>query len=175
MGGNTINVLAIGRGTYSESLDLCLTARALGASEITFIGKRDSKILKYMDKINYNWGGRFKVSFVKSLKEVMKNSIKYTKICLTRYGTPLQDKMYTLKTYKNIVLIVPVRQKIADTVKDFTDFNISISSQPHTAAAAIAIFLHEFYSGRELAMHFENAKYRLVPSERGFYKEEIRG
>jgi len=35
-------------------------------------------------------------------------------------------------------------------------------------SAAISIFLHDFYQGRELALHFENAKYKVVPQERGF-------
>ena len=35
-----INVLAIGRNSYQNSLDLCVTSRALGASEITFIGRK---------------------------------------------------------------------------------------------------------------------------------------
>ena len=165
-----INVLAIGRGPYSRDLDLCLTARALGASEITFIGKTDKKLLKHLNALNKAWGGTFKVSFAKSYQEVIKSSSKYVKVCLTRYGIPLQNKIYALKTYKNIVLIVP-SSATKDVSKYTPDFSISVTSQPHSGSAAVAIFLHEFYSGRELAMHFENAKYKLVEKENGLFQE----
>ncbi len=171
--GFTISILAIGRSTYEENLDLCLTSRALGASEITFIGKKSSKLTRYINNLNANWGGKFKVSYAKSYKEVLKASSKYAKICLTRYGIPLQTKIYTLKTYKNIVLVVPLNENIK-VLQNLTNFNISVSSQPHCGVAAIAVFLHEFYSGRELSMHFENAKYKLVPTEHGVYKETER-
>lgn len=69
-----------------------------------------------------------------------------------------------------MVLIVPLNENIK-ILQDLVNFNISVSSQPHCGSAAVAIFLHEFYNGRELAMHFENAKYKLVPSERGVYTE----
>lgn len=168
-----INVLAISRGTYSEDLDLCLTARALGASEITFIGKTNKKILNYINNLNKNWGGSFKVLFAKSYKEVLKSSSKYVKVCLTRYGTPLQNKIYSLKTYKNMVLIIPP-SSIKEPSKYSPDFNISVTSQPHSSSAALAVFLHEFYNGRELAMHFENAKYKLIPDNNGLYYETIK-
>jgi tRNA (cytidine56-2'-O)-methyltransferase len=50
---------------------------------------------------------------------------------------------------------------------------VSITDQPHSSTSAIAVFLHEFYSGRELAMHFENARYKVVPSEQGVHVEKV--
>lgn len=170
---NTISVLAIGRSTYEEGLDLCLTSRALGASEITFIGKPNSRLIRYINNLNTNWGGKFKVSYAKSYQQVIKASVKYKTIYLTKYGDPLQSHMYALKTYKNIVLVVSLKENL-QAVHKIVDFNLSVSSQQHCAVAAIAIFLHEFYNGRELAMHFENAKYKMVPTDGGIYKEEVR-
>lgn len=106
------------------------------------------------------------MTFVRTYKEALKSAAKYTKVYLTRFGEPLQAKRYTLKTYRNILLIVtPQNEKSA--IHSLADFNISVSSQPHCSAAAIAIFLHEFYDGRELAMHFENAKLKVTPKEHG--------
>jgi tRNA (cytidine56-2'-O)-methyltransferase len=159
-------VLAVGRSTYSKSLDLCLTARALGASEITIVGKKEPRLIRHMNGLNKKWGGRFKVQFAKNYKEVLTSMPKYAKVYLTRYGMPLHDKSYTLKTYKNLVVIVTHKDEI-NPIHKLADFNVSISSQPHCSAAAVAIFLHEFYNGRELAMHFENAELKLVPQEHG--------
>jgi tRNA (cytidine56-2'-O)-methyltransferase len=157
----TISILAIGKSPYQTNLDLCLTARALGASEITFVGDKDTRLIRYINNLNKNWGGKFKVQFAKSYKEALKSDTKYKKVYLTRYGNPLQTKSYMLKTYKNLVLIVTLKDEM-EAIQKLADFNISVSSQPHCSSAAVAIFLHEFYNGRELAMHFENAKYKLV-------------
>ncbi|MDE1870660.1 MAG: tRNA (cytidine(56)-2'-O)-methyltransferase [Candidatus Micrarchaeota archaeon] len=164
----------MGKSTYASSLDLCLTSRALGASEITFVGIADRKILGYVSKLNKNWGGRFRVNFAKSHRELLAPSSKYIKVYLTRYGVPLHEKKYSLKTYRNILLIVTLKDNDkAKQVHKLADFNISVSSQPHCSSAAIAIFLHEFYNGRELAMHFENAKYKVIPKEHDVEVKEV--
>ncbi len=160
----TINVLAIGRNSYQNSLDLCVTSRALGASEITFIGKKDPRLVNYVNKMDNKWGGKFKVSFAQNYRDFMKSSDKAIKIYLTRYGTSLNEKSTMISTYKRIVLIVTDKEDV-DYINKIADFKISITSQPHCRAAAIAVFLHEYYKGRELAMHFENARYKI--SEKG--------
>jgi len=164
--------LAVGSRAYHESLDLCLTARAFGAAEIIFVSKSDAGLLRYMNNLNKKWGGTFKVKFVKNYKDALKSASKYTKVYLTRFGMPLQSKSYVLKTYKNMVLIVSTKD-VSRTLHQVADYNISISTQPHCGSAAIAIFLHEFYNGRELAMHFENAKLKLVPSEHSIGVKKI--
>lgn len=167
-----ISVLALGRNSYAVSLNLCLTARALGASEITFIGKNDKKLSNYIKKVNEKWGGRFRVQFIKNYTEFLKSATKYAKIYLTQFGEPLRKKIYSLKTYKNMVLIVSPNTK-SSKVQTLSDFNISVSAQPHCSAAAVAVFLHEFYNGRELAMHFENAKLKVVSSSKGIEIKKV--
>lgn len=134
--------------------------------EITFVGRKDSRLSRYINAVNSKWGGKFKVKFVKSYNEALKSAAKYTKVYLTRFGEPIQNKRSTLKTYKNILLIVTPHNETSK-MHEMSSFNISVSSQPHCSAAAVAIFLHEFYDGRELAMHFENAKLKVVPGARG--------
>lgn len=155
-----INVLAIGRNSYQNSIDLCVTSRALGASEITFVGEKEARLVNYINRMNSKWGGKFKVSFVRSYNEFMKGSDKAIKIYLTRYGIPFMQKSAMISTYKRIVLIVTDKEDV-DYINKIADFKISVTSQPHCRAAAIAVFLHEYYKGRELAMHFENAKYAI--------------
>ena len=52
------------------------------------------------------------------------------------------------------------------------DSNIAVSSQPHSEVAALAVFLHEYFDGKELEKKFKNAKIRVVPQERGKKVEE---
>lgn len=171
-GGLLIHVLVIGKGSYENNLYLALTARALGASAITITGRKDRKILKHISSTNRKWGGRFSVSFTNDYRKILKGSNRYKKVYLTRYGLPLNKFSYVLRTYKNILLIVTLREN-PGTIHNLSDFNISISDQPHSASASVAIFLHDFFGGRELAMHFENAKYKVVPKERGVDIEKV--
>ncbi len=162
-----ISVLAIGKYSYLNSLDLCLTARAFGASEMMFTRRKDQRIMRYVGRIQKNWGGKFEVSFIRSYKEALKSATKYKKVYLTRYGIPLNKLTYVLNTYKNIMLIVSSKEAPQKVLDDLADFNVSITEQPHCSVASIAIFLHDFYRGREFAMHFENAKYKIAPKEHG--------
>ncbi len=157
----TISVLAIGNGTHEENVELALTMRAFGASEIIFSCKEDRKILRKISAIDRLWGGKFRVRFEKDYKEVLKNAPKSKKIYLTRFGEPLQSRIGLIRSYKNIVLII-TQKDYEKGIYDSSDFNISVTSQPIAAVSASAVFLHDYYNGRELAMHFERARYKIV-------------
>ncbi|MDE1832845.1 MAG: tRNA (cytidine(56)-2'-O)-methyltransferase [Candidatus Micrarchaeota archaeon] len=161
-----ITVLSIGEGDYRVRLNMCLTARAFGAAKIVFIGRRDGRISKYIARLNSKWGGMFKVDFSSNAGNTIRSFSKYKKIYLTMFGTPLKQVEYMLKTYKNILLIVTARDWEGQLAK-LTDFNVSITNQPHAQVASIAIFLHEFFNGRELAIQFQNAKYKAIPKPKG--------
>jgi tRNA (cytidine56-2'-O)-methyltransferase len=167
-----ISVLVIGGNDYANNLNLCLTARALGASEMIFTTKKDARLVRYISGLERKWGGRFRIDFVNNYKTVLKKAVNYKKVYLTRYGVPLHKMSYMLNTYKNIMLIVSPTSS-SPKLHNIADFNISVTDQPHCSAAAIAVFLHDFYRGRELAVHFENAKYKVLPKEHGVSVEKI--
>ncbi len=168
-----ISVLAIGNATPETREDLCMAARAFGASEITFTGKKSEKLIKQFERISKKWGGTFIVSFTANWEEYVYSKKNYTKIHLTRYGVPLNKVLYTLKTYKNLLVIVTMMEPMKK-VHQLADFNVSITTQPHCTSAAVSVFLHVFYEGRELALHFENAQYKILPNEKGIHLEKIR-
>jgi tRNA (cytidine56-2'-O)-methyltransferase len=168
-----ISVLVIGGNDYAGNLDLCLTARALGASEIIFAAKRNARLVRYISTLERKWGGRFRVNFTNNYTEALRKSMNYKKVYLTRYGMPLNKLTYVLNTYKNIMLIVSPASS-SPKLHGIADFNVSVTDQPHCSSAAIAIFLHDFYRGRELAIHFENAKYKVMPKEHGVSVERIK-
>ncbi len=148
-----------------------MAARAFGAHNVTFASIRNPKMMNQFKVLNKKWGGDFNVSFVDNWQDFLKSKKNYKTIYLTRYGTPINKIKYSLKTYKNIMLIVTLTEAYKNLYK-MADFNVSITAQPHSATSAIAIFLHLFYEGRELAMHFENAKYKVVPEERKVHVEK---
>jgi tRNA (cytidine56-2'-O)-methyltransferase len=148
-----------------------MVARAFGASELIFSSKKDPRLTKLVRSNNKKWGGSFSVGFEPDYMKVLDSNNNYKSVYLTRYGMPLQDVIGTLRTYKNLVLIVTNKEAFGPAYTK-ADFSVSITAQPHSSVSAIAVFLHEFYSGRELAMRFENARYKVIPSEQGAHIEE---
>ncbi len=165
-----ISILVLGRSSYDSCIDICKISRAFGASNITFFPFKgagmEAKLKNAVRHISKKWGGGFSVYFCNNWEKFIKEKRNYLKIYLTRYGIPITKMRYRISTYKNILLIVSFSESIKKAY-DVADFNISISSQPHTCGSSIAIFLHDFYQGRELAMRFENPKYKIVPSQHG--------
>ncbi len=167
VGGKMISVLIVGKASYEDCIDLSLITRAFGAANITFSPTNPrikSRLKRHMAQMSRKWGGKFDVEFCNNWLELIKNKRNYIKIYLTRYGIPLRKMTYRINTYKNILLIATTSES-TKAVYTNADFNISISSQPHTCGSSLAVFLHDFYHGRELAMHFENAESKVVPSE----------
>lgn len=171
-GDSMIRILAIGKASFESNAELCLTARAFGASGVTFSCEKDPKLIRRINLVSGRWGGEFTVDFQSDYRKALESFSNYKKVYLTRYGTPLQDILPVMKTYRNLLLII-TEKEASKTAFSHADFSISITDQPHSGSAAVAIFLHEFYSGRELAVHFENARYKIVPADRGVHMEKI--
>ncbi|MGC8648605.1 MAG: tRNA (cytidine(56)-2'-O)-methyltransferase [Candidatus Micrarchaeia archaeon] len=160
-----ITVLVLGKNSYERNLDIALTARAFGASEVVYTSNKDQKLIKQVKNIVNKWGGVFSVDFIKNWKKYIKEKKNYKTIYLTMYGKPLNSTTSFVRDYKNLIIIVSSAD-VNKSLLQTADFNVSITNQPHCETSAIAIFLHHFYEGRELAIHFENAKYKIVPAER---------
>jgi tRNA (cytidine56-2'-O)-methyltransferase len=160
-----ISVLVIGKNSYERNLDIALTARAFGASEVVYTSDKDQKLIRQIKNIVNKWGGVFSINFVKNWKKYIEEKKNYKTIYLTMYGKSLNSTNSFVRDYKNLLIIVSSID-INKSIFQIADFNISITNQPHCEASSIAVFLHHFYEGRELAIHFENAKYKIVPSER---------
>ncbi|MCL5099508.1 MAG: hypothetical protein M1158_00045 [Candidatus Marsarchaeota archaeon] len=160
-----IAILAIGRPTCEYCMDLGLAARAFGASSIIFTTPKNQRVVRYFNNISSKWGGNFSVEFTNDWKRVIESKKNYKSVYLTRFGVPIKGVESMLRTYKNLIVVISTTDNRG--VLKRADFNVSISTQPHTSISALSVFLHEFYSGRELAIHFENAKYKVVPAARG--------
>jgi tRNA (cytidine56-2'-O)-methyltransferase len=144
-----------------------LIARAFGADKIIFSGEKDDKLIISLKKVTENWGGTFEVGYEKNWKNLIK-TFQGVKIHLTMYGIPIQDKINEIRkiTTKDILIIIG-SEKVPKEVYTLADYNIAITSQPHSEAAALAVFLHEYFQGKELNKEFENGKFKIIPQEKG--------
>ena len=144
---------------------VALAARALGANGFILSGERDDAVIESVRKVAKKWGGKFSARYEKNWKKAIRG-FKGKKVHLTMYGTPLREAVPALRGAKNMLVIVGA-EKVPREVYNWADFNVSVTSQPHSEVAALAIFLHELFSGRELAIPFKDAKIRIEPSARG--------
>lgn len=146
---------------------LCLVSRALGAEAI-YLEDVEKDILGTVEEVNRTWGGSFEVVVGRPWKKVMEEAkLDGSKIVhLTMYGLPLQDRVEELKRLDKILVVVG-GPKVPGQVYHSADYNIAVTSQPHSEIAALAILLHEVQSGEELKRNFGESRLRIEPSAKG--------
>jgi tRNA (cytidine56-2'-O)-methyltransferase len=156
------------------STHVALVARAFGAAAITYTGQHDSGLELSVSRIVENWGGRtvsgsrFSVSYEKSAVSAIKNYKKngFSVIHLTMYGVPIQGALPVIKSREKLLVVVG-SEAVPTEIYQLADFNISITSQPHSEVAALAIALDRLMEGRELEERDFGGKLKIEPSERG--------
>lgn len=151
-----------------------LVSRALGADKIIYSGDQDSGIIKNIEEVGTRWGGSFSAEHQKNWKNVVEEykRKKFSVIHLTMYGQPVHGKIKALRKKTNILVVVG-GEKVPPEIYQLADYNIAVSNQPHSEVAALAIFLHEYFVGKELEKKFKNAKLKIIPQEKGKKVEEI--
>lgn len=142
-----------------------LVARAFGAQKLFYTGQKDSGLEDSINSVTKGWGGPFWIEHSESGRKLMKDW-KGKVVHLTVYGIPLEKKIRTIRKEKNLLIVVG-GEKVPPEVYQECDFNISVTGQPHSEAAALAVFLHEYFRGKELSKKFRKAEKRVVPQERG--------
>lgn len=142
-----------------------LVARALGADGIIYTGERDENAMESVRKVSKEWGGSFGVKYEKSWKSVL-SGWKGRIIHLTMYGLPLDGVVGKMKCKKDILVVVG-GEKVPWEVYEKADFNVSVTNQPHSEIAALAVFLDHLFRGKELDNGFPKASKRIVPQKCG--------
>ncbi len=147
---------------------VALAARALGAKKIFICGEKEEGILESIRKAAKRWGGRFQAPYSESWRKTVKNLQKrgYCIVHATMYGEPIQKIASKLRKKHKIALVVG-SEKVPKEMYQLADYNVSVTSQPHSEVAALAIVLHTIQKGKELDRKFPNAKIRITPLARG--------
>ncbi len=143
-----------------------LVARAFGARGIFYSGEKDTSLEKSINSAVREWGGHFEIKHVNNWKRFIKD-FRGQKIHLTMYGLPVQKTIPKIRKPRKDILVIVGGEKVPGEVYQLADFNVSVTSQPHSEVAALAIFLHEYFQGMELTRKFNNTKRKVIPQERG--------
>ena len=141
-----------------------LASRALGADKIIYTGDKDDKLLGSINDVSERFGGSFKAIYESSWKKIMSGykKKKYCIVHLTMYGMPLKTKLSKIKKSKNILVIVG-SEKVPSKVYHLSDFNISVTNQPHSEVAALSILLSSLSREKK----FSKSKIVIIPQEKG--------
>ncbi len=147
----------------------CLVARAFGAQKIIVSGDSNKEIEKTVNQINQRFGGGFEVAYSPDqTKEI--NALKKTHLVvhLTMYGEKLSSGIKKVRQQKpKKVVVVIGAEKVPPAVYHQADYNISVTNQPHSEVAALAVFLHDLNHGREEKTQLTGAKLQIIPQSRG--------
>ncbi len=164
-------VLRYGHRPYRDqrvTTHCCLVARALGANKVIIEGDKDQELLDTVAGINEAWGQGIEVEFCPAWKPALKalKAAGYITCHLTMYGLPLLKEMPKIRKARKACVIIG-SQKVEREVYELADYNLAVGSTPHSEIAALALFLHELFQGKELAKKFEGARLAIEPKARG--------
>jgi len=137
-----------------------LVSRALGAESIV-ICEADQRIVKTVNDVVENFGGDFSIRSSANWKRFVRDWDGPV-IHLTMYGEPL-DKAINRIPKRNVLVIVGA-EKVPPETYQLADFNISVTNQPHSEVAALAIFLDRMTDAGWTGTHFNGEKI-IVPSK----------
>jgi tRNA (cytidine56-2'-O)-methyltransferase len=148
---------------------LFLTARAFGADGIIYFGQRDKELEVRIKEFTNVWGGPFEVKYgngvIEFFREWQENGGEI--VHLTMYGLLIQNVIEEIRNSNVDKLIVVGGSKVPSFVYNFADWNVAVTSQPHSEISALSVFLHELFEGQELLKTYRNAKLDIVPQTKG--------
>ncbi len=155
----------LGRDTRITT-HVCLTARAFGADKVILSGQNDKHIIESVNQVIENWGGNFEVEYDKNSMSVIKQHINdgYEIIHLTMYGKHVEDVIPTIRDNNKDKLIIVGGSRVPTEVYEEADWNLSVTNQPHSEVAALAICLHYLMDGSELKTEYDDGKVHIIPN-----------
>jgi len=166
----SIRVLRVGQRYVRDDrtlTHLCLVSRALGA-EVIYLEDAEKDVTATLDEVNRTWGGDFEVVLGVTWRKMIQEARKEGRsvVHLTMYGLPIQEVAPKLRELDKLLIVVG-GPKVPGKVYHEADYNVAVTSQPHSEVAALAIALHEIQSGEELKRTFQKSRLRILPSARG--------
>ncbi len=153
---------------YRVTSHCCLVARAFGADKIEVVGEKDQSILDTVNGMNSRWGHGADVEFHDDWKGRLMHykGLGFTSVHLTMYGIPTQQVEVEIAKKEKLLIIIG-SQKVEREVYERADYNVSVTLQPHSEIAALAVFMDRLQGGEELSKVLPGAKIEVEPVNKG--------
>ncbi|MDD1654220.1 MAG: tRNA (cytidine(56)-2'-O)-methyltransferase [Methanomicrobiales archaeon] len=144
-----------------------LAARAFGARGMR-IAAKDAGVVQTLRDVVDRWGGDFTVQDGISWRQCIREWKESggTVVHLTMYGLRLTDTVEELRG-KERILLVAGAEKVPGEVYGLADYNISVSTQPHSEVSGVAVFLDRLFVGETMDREYPKAPMHIVPSRAG--------
>lgn len=144
-----------------------LTARALGAKGM-YLASDDSGVKNSVEDVAKRWGGSFfvenNVSWKKCISEWKKSA--GIVVHLTMYGLKLTDVEENIREHDKILIVVGA-EKVPGDLYELADYNISVTSQPHSEISSLALVMDHLFEGTTLNLDFPDSEIKIIPCEHG--------
>jgi tRNA (cytidine56-2'-O)-methyltransferase len=143
-----------------------LVSRAFGADEFYYSGIEDYRLHENINKIVKRWGGTFKINYCSSpaaFVREFKRKENGIVIHLTMYGEQIIKIIKNIKIKENILFIVG-GPKVPRIYYELADYNVSVTNQPHSEVAALAISLYLLFPDKLDGDTF-NGNIKIIPDE----------
>jgi len=151
-----------------------LVARALGATEGVLSGEEDESVISGIARVSDLWGGGFRVKYEANWRKfVRERKADGWKVAhLTMYGEDFEPAAKKFAKGNGKCIAIVGAGKVPREAYELADANLSVTTQPHSEVAALALFLDRCFSGKEMGKKF-GGKLRIVPNACG--KVVLRG
>jgi len=148
---------------------VCLTARALGADGVIIADREDKTVEATIREVAIRFGGSFSIESGKPWRRTIQDwSDEGGKVVhLTAYGLKLPDVVQEINEADGDILVVVGSEKMPGEVFKLADWNVSVTNQPMSEVAALAIFLDWHLQHNAFDKTFPNARVQIVPSNDG--------
>ena len=83
------------------------------------------------------------------------------------YGSQVQEVVGDIRDSPKDKLVVVGGSRVPTKVYKEADWNVSVTSQPHSEVSSLAVFLHMLFDGKELDKEFEGGKMKVIPTAEG--------
>jgi tRNA (cytidine56-2'-O)-methyltransferase len=142
---------------------VALAARAFGADGM-YLAAHDPGVVESITDVVHRWGGDFfiqdSVSWRPCIRQWKENGGQV--VHLTMYGQSFTEVMAELRLHGQILVVVGA-EKVPGELYGLADYNLSVTSQPHSEISGLAVFLDHLFQGRELERIYPDAAMHITP------------
>jgi len=144
-----------------------LTARALGARGM-YLAAEDRGVVTSIQDVVSRWGGDFFVEDGVKWRQCIRDwkASGGSVVHLTMYGLPMTDLVEEIRVLDRVLFVVGA-EKVPGEIYGLADYNVSVTTQPHSEISSLALFLDHLFEGKELNREYLDAQIRIEPVKAG--------
>ena len=145
---------------------VCLTARALGADGVIIADREDKTVEATIREVGKRFGGHFSIESGKPWRKTIRDwrGENGKVLHLTAYGLRLPDIIQEINEADADILAVLGSEKMPGEVFKLAHWNVSVTNQPMSEVAALAVFLDWHLKHRAFDRILPNGEIRIIPS-----------